>query len=71
MNAPFGKFLSGEGKAIAELDRGEILKLVDEHKLVLVRGLRPFSQGELLSFAASGGGASALELWPGDGSEGG
>lgn len=52
MNAPFGKFLSGEGKAIAELDRGEILKLVDEHKLVLVRGLRPFSQGELLSFAA-------------------
>ena len=52
MNAPFGKIISGQGKAIGDLNRQEILNLVDEHKLVLIRGLRQFERGELLSFAA-------------------
>jgi alpha-ketoglutarate-dependent taurine dioxygenase len=49
---PFGRLLELNGQTIASLPRDRVLSLLREHKLVLVRGLAPFGEAELLSFAA-------------------
>lgn len=52
MMQPFGHSLQFDGESIGNLARETILELVRVHKLVLIRGLRPFTREELLAFAA-------------------
>lgn len=49
---PFGILLEAE-KSAADFSREELLSLVREHKLVLVRGLQQIKKEELLSLAAT------------------
>lgn len=57
--SPFGVEIKASN--LSQLSREETLALVTEHKLLLVRGLDPFSREDLLRFASIEGGTDLVQ----------